>query len=296
MVENQNEAENRQNDGPGGTLAEKERKILSKLLFDESKFLNRLEETVQHATNFFGIEPQTGRVVLTAKAKKLKGSDQIRVLLTGRYFAYKLNIIPTDKMNYKEIAAELGRPVGSVSAELTYLIRSGDLQREDEDGLVWIPFHRVDSTLREIESPSDNLTNETEGEQTTKAAVKRIPRQRADPVIQAMLERVVDLSSYTWMKNVDRALDKGLAGLMIAKDIYGQEQMTCQQLAAFLKRTFPISVTREAISMAFMKVKSQFITPIAHGNEITYSLLPLGRQRIQEVAASIESKRTAGSS
>src|SRR5438132_14342064 len=91
-------------DGPGGDPAKTETAILSKLLFDEEEFLGRLEQTTERAMRFFRIEPRTGRVVLQEWAKRLKVQNQIRLLLAGRYFAMKLGLVPTERMNYREIA------------------------------------------------------------------------------------------------------------------------------------------------------------------------------------------------
>jgi len=278
-------------DGPGGNPAKTETAILSKLLFDEEEFLGRLEATTERAMKFLRIEPRTGRVVLQEEAKRLKVRDQIRLLLAGRYFAMKLSLVPNEKMHYREIAVELNRPPNGISPELTDLVRDNDLARDDE-GLVSMPFHRIDGTLRELEVAQPSEGDSPIKEHVRHNGTRRASRQRADPVVQAMLEKPMDLSEFSWIPRLRKAMDKGLAALLVAKEKYDVNEMTCAQMATFLTRTFPIDVTRAAINMAFLEIKSQYVAPSARGKEIMYSLLPLGRQYVlkvaQEVRASLE--------
>jgi hypothetical protein len=273
-------------DDPGGISEKTEHSILSKLLFDEGEFLGRLEETIGRAMRFFRLEPRTGRVVLTDDAKRRKVRDQIRLLLAGRYFAWKLNIVGTDKMNYREIAVELNRPPAGISPELTELVRAGDLVR-DEEGLVSMPFHRIDGTLRELEQAMPYATTDGESApvpQVRRNGVRRTVRQRIDPVVQSMLEKPVDLSEYVWVKSLKKALDKGLGALYIAKEKYGVSELACAQIEIFLTRVFPVKVTRAAIGMAFLGVKSEYVAATIRGKDISYSLLPLGRDYLLKAA------------
>jgi hypothetical protein len=275
----------KQND-PGGISEKTEHSILSKLLYDEREFLGRLEETIERAMQFFRLEPRTGRVVLTDEAKRRKVQDQIRLLLAGRYFAWKLKIVGTDKMNYREIGVELNRPPNGISPELTELVRTGDLIR-DEEGLVSMPFHRIDGILREVEQAVPYVA--TEGADTSLPHVKRNgsrrgARQGIDPVVQSMLEKTVDLSEFVWVKYFNRALERGLAALYIAKEKYEVSELNCAQIEMFITRAFPVRVTRAAVSMALMQVKSEYVAAISRGNEIYYSLLPLGRDYLMQAA------------
>src|SRR5437867_11374800 len=140
MTAAESEGVGKEEDEPGGIPAKSEQDILKKLLFDEGDFLTRLEGTIQRAMRFLRLEQQGGRIVLTDDTKRLRVRDQIRVLLAARYFAWKLGLVPTDKMNYREIAIELNRQPYGISPELTGLVRDGDLVR-DADGLVSMPFH-----------------------------------------------------------------------------------------------------------------------------------------------------------
>jgi len=294
MSTNSSEGAGSNGDDPGGTPANKEQAILSKLFFDEEDFLARLEDTIQRAMRFFRLEKHSGRVVLTDEAKGLKVRDQIRVLLAGRYFAWKLAIVGTDKMNYREIAVELNRPASGISPELSDLIREGDVVRDEESGLASMAFHRIDGTLRELEQ-AKTFVPSTEGEapaEPRRNGARRPARAtRMDPLVQSMLEKTVDLSEYGWVKDLNKALDKGLAALFIAKEKYSLDAMSCQQMATFLTRTFPVKVTRGAINMAFLEVKSQYVAPTSRGKDISYTLLPLGRERLLKTVETVLSQK-----
>ncbi len=99
-----------------------------------------------------------------------------------------------------------------------------------------------------------------------------------------MLEKTIDLSEYVWVKNLKKALDKGLAALHIAKEKYGVNEMTCPQMEVLLTRSFPLKVTRAAINMAFLHVKSEYVAATVRGKEISYSLLPLGKEYLMKAA------------
>ncbi len=278
----------KQLDGPGVTPADSEKEILQELFFNEKEYLGHLKETVQRALKFFKIEPQTGRVVLTDDAKRRRVPDQVRVLLAGRYFAWKYGVIPTDKMTYREIATDLNRPPSGVSAELTHLVRDSEVAR-DEGGLYSIPFHRIDATLREFEA-SEPVTNGggAATEPGARGGTRRVPRQRSDPVVQGMLEKGADVSQYGWVTQLDNAMEKGLAALMIAEDVYGQKELTATQMATFLTRTFPLVVTRAAINMGFLRVRGQYVAPIPRGGEVAYRILPLGKEHLLKAVAQIQ--------
>jgi len=291
MAKAKSEEMGQEDDGPGGTSAQSEEEILSKLLFDEGEFLVRLQDTTERAMKFFRIEPRTGRVVLSDDSKRGKTRDQIRLILAGRFFAWKLRLVDSDKMNYRQLAVELNRSPGSISPELTALVREGDLVR-DEAGLVSMPFHRIDGTLRELEQPGrfQGTEGETAVEPVRRNGSRRIPRQRSDPIVQEMLEKTMDLSEYAWVRDLKKALDKGLAALLIAKEHYGVAEMTCPQMVTFLTRTFPTKVTRGAINMAFLEVRSQYVAAATRGKEISYTLLPLGREYIGRIAQELASR------
>jgi len=273
-------------DESGGTPTKKEKDILGKLLFNEEDFLGRLEETITRALAFFQIEPRTGRVILSDPGKRLRVRDQIRVLLAGRHFARRLGLTEGDRMNYKEIAADLNRTPGGISPELSDLVRAGDLARH-EDGSVSMPFHRIDSVLRELEQAESSASGQAGSaeESPKRNGGHRVTRAREDPILQSILEKAVDLSRYAWVKNLQSGRDKGFAALLIAKDEYSVDELTSRQMATFLSRKFPLKVTKGAINMGLMGVRGEYVSPVARRGEVSYSLLPLGRESILRTAA-----------
>jgi hypothetical protein len=271
------------------SIEQRKREILGRLRFDETEFLKGLETTVGRAQKFIRIEPHSGRVVLTDPAKSLTVPLQIRLLLTGRYFSRELGDLSSDKMGYKELAAELNRPASGVSTELTDLVREGDLAR-DQDGLVSMPFHRVETTLIEAERASSGPeTGGPAGEVspatpvTRSQARRRTAARKADPDLAEMLASGKDTSAYAWVKELGSALDKGLAGLAVARDVYGKPKMTCAQLEGLLTSAFGVPVTRAAINMAFIRVKGNYIVATQNGQEIEYGLLVPGEKYLDSV-------------
>lgn len=271
------------------SIEQRKLEILGRLRFDEAEFLKGLETTVDRAQKFIRIEPHSGRVVLTETAKALTVSLQIRLLLAGRYFSRELGDLTTDKMGYKELAAELNRPASGVSTELTDLVRDGDLVR-DQDGLVSMPFHRVETTLIEAEQASEGEPTEAPANGSVPAAPtarpaarRRTVARKADPELTEMLASGKDVTTWAWIKELDSALDKGLAGLSVARDLYGKPKMTCARLEGLLTSAFGVPVTRAAINMAFIRVKGNYILATQNGNEIEYSLLVPGEKYIESV-------------
>src|SRR6266487_412531 len=279
----------------GGTPTKAEKAILERLLFNEQDFLSKLEETINRALGFFQIEPRTGRVILSDVGKRLRVRDQIRVLLAGKHFAWRLGQTESDRMNYKEIAAELNRTPGGISTELSDFVRDGDLTRH-EDGSVSMPFHRIEPILKELEQSRSPVGVESGSakEAPKRNGVRRIARARTDPVLQAMLERAVDLSEYAWVKNLKTARDKGLAALLISKDAYNVDELTSRQMATLLSRNFPVKVTQGATSMGMTGIRGEHVAPVVRGSEIAYSLLPLGREYLQRTASDAKAPTPQG--
>src|SRR6266567_2085305 len=86
-------------------------------------------------------------------------------------------------------AVEVEKQPYGISPELTALVRDGDLVRDD-DGLVAMPFHRIDGTLRELEQSKTFAVAEGEAdlEPVRRNGTRRPARQRSDPIVQSMLE------------------------------------------------------------------------------------------------------------
>ena len=285
MSEERNQAERAEQ----ASIEQRKREILGRLRFDEAEFLSGLESTVDRAQKYIRLEPHSGRGVLTDLAKSLTVPLQKRLLLVGRYFSRELGDIPTDKMGYKELAAELNRPASGVSTELTELVREGDLVR-DQDGLISMPFHRVETTLLEADqanrAPTEELAPNGDAASTPSsrpAPRRRVVARKPDAELTEILASGKDISAYAWVKELDSALDKGLAGLQVARDVYAKPKMTCNQLAGVLNSAFGVSATRAAINMAFLKVKGHYVLASPNGKEIEYSLLVPGEKYLDGV-------------
>jgi hypothetical protein len=283
-------AEQGETTGSGsGSIDERRRAILGKLRFNETEFLKGLEETVERARKYLGIEPHTGRVVLTDASKALPVPMQVRLLLVGRYFSRDLGDVSTDKLGYKEIAAELNRPPSGISTELTEMVRDGDVAR-DQDGLVSVPFHRIESTLLEAERHRQNeepAAGENSGPAPFNGAKagsrRRVSSRKLDPEIASMLSSGKDTSSFAWLKELKTAQDKGLAALIVAEELYGKKDLTCTQLESILNRVFGVPATRASINMAFLRIKGELIYATQDGKDIRYSLLEPGKRHLDSL-------------
>jgi len=100
-------------------LSEKE--ILEKLLIDERETLKRL---VEKSEKILRVDKKTGDTVIIAPRSKLTDRQLISIILLGRYFSNKLNLVPSEVMTIDEIAQKLNLDKDVVSARLS------DLKRE----------------------------------------------------------------------------------------------------------------------------------------------------------------------
>ena len=100
-------------------LSEKE--ILEKLLIDERETLKRL---VEKSEKILRVDKKTGDTVIIAPRSKLTDRQLISIILLGRYFSNKLNLVPSEVMTIDEIAQKLNIDKDVVSARLS------DLKRE----------------------------------------------------------------------------------------------------------------------------------------------------------------------
>ncbi|MFI5418649.1 MAG: hypothetical protein ACHQ2Y_07130 [Candidatus Lutacidiplasmatales archaeon] len=278
--------------------ADRKSAILQRLLYSEDEYYANLDKTVARAENYLKIDPGSGRVYLTTEAQRLTVPQQIRVLLIGRSFAADLGKVGSPRMGYKEIASELNRPPSGVSTELTDLVRDRDVEKDGE-GLYFVPFHRVPSTLDEIDRARKNHNSESPGDPESASAGtqseprtrRRATRPRASDAVTEMLARPVDVTKYAWVKGLKTGLHRGLAGLLVAREAYSAPSMTCTGLEALLQQQFGIPVSRGAISMAFLAEKGKYVIARPNGREIEYSLSTSG----EEFLRTTEARAKAGS-
>ena len=132
-----------------------EKKVLSKLLVDESAVIANLAEQVEKVTKVFRIENPSGRIIFESN---LDLSDRKRVvaLLLEKYFSHRLGLIQDDSLGVSEIADELGKPVTSMSGLVGGLMQDGFVIR--------LPIRKYRVVYHRIPSIIDLLTEKKKGE------------------------------------------------------------------------------------------------------------------------------------
>jgi len=105
-----------------------EKEILEKLLVDEKDIIKDLATLVGKAKDVFVIEKSTGKVVFKDFGK-LSDPQRISALLTGRYFATRLDLLEDSSMGVSEIAESLGRPKTALSGPLKDLLTKGFVEK-----------------------------------------------------------------------------------------------------------------------------------------------------------------------
>ena len=105
-----------------------EKEILEKLLVDEKDIIKDLATLVGKAKDVFVIEKSTGKVVFKDFGK-LSDPQRISALLTGRYFATRLDLLEDSSMGVSEIAKSLGRPRTALSGPLKDLLTKGFIEK-----------------------------------------------------------------------------------------------------------------------------------------------------------------------
>ena len=134
-----------------------EKKVLSKLLVDESTVIANLAEQVDKVSKVFRIENPSGRIIFESF---LDMSDRKRVaaLLLEKYFACRLGLIQEDSLAVSEIAGELEKPMTSMSGLLAGLIQDGFVMR--------LPIRKYRIVYHRIPAIIDLLTEKKKGEPT----------------------------------------------------------------------------------------------------------------------------------
>ena len=125
-------------------LSEKE--ILEKLLIDERETLKRL---VEKSEKILRVDKKTGDTVIIAPRSKLTDRQLISIILLGRYFSNKLNLVPSEVMTIDEIAQKLNLDKDVVSARLSDLKRERIVEMVSR-GEYRISYANADTMLDEI--------------------------------------------------------------------------------------------------------------------------------------------------
>lgn len=101
-----------------------ENEILKKLIVDERDITKEMEKLVEEASKHFRIERPSGRVIFQ-NFGALNDKQRISVVLMGKYFAHRLNMIENPSLSISEIAKELGRPMTALSGNIRELVTKG---------------------------------------------------------------------------------------------------------------------------------------------------------------------------
>ena len=101
-----------------------ENEVLKKLIVEEKDIIKEMENLVADASEYFRIEKPSGNIIFKDFGS-LTDKQRIAIVLLGKYFAAKLNIIESPELSISEIAKELGRPVTALSGGIRKLVDEG---------------------------------------------------------------------------------------------------------------------------------------------------------------------------
>jgi len=118
-----------------------EKEILKELLVDEKDVIKDLAKLVVKAKDVFVIEKSSGKIIFKNYGS-LKDTARILILLIGKFFAGKLDLIEDNSMGVSEIAVELGRPNKNISGRLSELIKKGYVEKLSNRKYT-IAYHRI---------------------------------------------------------------------------------------------------------------------------------------------------------
>lgn len=124
------------------------RDILEKLVVEEKDLTQELAKQVEDAAKIFRIERPSGKVVFK-EFGALTDKQRIAVVLMGKYFATKLDIISAATLSISEVANELGRPVTALSGPMKDLVRAGFVEYVSERRYK-IVYHRIGEIFEKV--------------------------------------------------------------------------------------------------------------------------------------------------
>jgi len=97
------------------------KEILSKMVVDEEAVFERL---VDKASRIFKIDKQ-GKIVFLVPESSLSTRERVAMALLARYFAKELELVNSDAVSYRDVAAMLDMARTAVGARLSELRREG---------------------------------------------------------------------------------------------------------------------------------------------------------------------------
>jgi hypothetical protein len=100
-----------------------EKEILQKLVISKDEVRKSYQELVERAMKVFRIESETGKIIFQDYAS-LTDQAKICAVLLGKYFASELGIIQDNSLSMSDLSKEVGKPITTVSARLTDLIKN----------------------------------------------------------------------------------------------------------------------------------------------------------------------------
>jgi DNA-binding transcriptional ArsR family regulator len=122
-----------------------EKEILKAIVINEKDVNANLKEIIEKASKHFRIESSTGRLVFQ-NFGSLNDKQRICAVLMGKYFAKKLDLVKSDSLSISEIAAELGKPMTTLSWALKDLQSKGYIEKLP-DRKYRISYHRLNEVL-----------------------------------------------------------------------------------------------------------------------------------------------------
>lgn len=133
-----------------------ENDILKKLVVEEKDLIKETEKLVEEASKYFRIE-SSGRI-LFQNFSTLSNKQRVVIVLLGKYFANRLKLIQTPSQGIGEIAKEIGKPVTTLSPEVTDLVRKGYV--EYLPGKKYkVAYHRIREIFDTILSTNQKVKN-----------------------------------------------------------------------------------------------------------------------------------------
>ena len=101
-----------------------ENEILKKLVVEEKDITKEMEKLVGEASKHFRIEKPSGKIIFQ-NFGSLNDKQRIAIVLLGKYFANRLNIVENPSLSISEIAKEIGRPMTTLSGNIKELVSKG---------------------------------------------------------------------------------------------------------------------------------------------------------------------------
>jgi len=108
-----------------------------------------LRRLVEKSEKILRIDKETGDTVIIAPRSKLTDRHLISIVLLGRYFSNKLNLVPSELMTTDEIAQKLNIKKEVVSARLSDLKRERIVEMVSR-GEYRISYANAETMLAEI--------------------------------------------------------------------------------------------------------------------------------------------------